>query len=455
MSEQSHDSEDDLYGDAPEAQRVGDGPATRPAPTKLENITGALSAPKTRKVVIATGAAVVLAGGLTAVMLFNAKGPQSAQLPVEVQGAQVGSAPRLSTNPNNALATSPQYNAMVDQVDRGRIDAARDSGRSVQPLAEATFRDLRPVDPLGPTELQSAAVPPLSPAQLAPQPVAYSQPQYQNAGTNDPAVQAMHQAARQSMAALLAARPRGTETFVVSAAPNASAIHSAAARSQPSAAAGTTAERQQGAAAASPTYTLISAGTVLSARLDTSVNTDLPGDFIATLVTGPYAGAKLVGTSQRHAELATLVFRSLTLPDRGVTIPITASGIDAYSLEAGTATDVDRKLIAKYALKPLAAGVAAIGEAVKNAGTTVIVAGTTTVEQSEPMTNKRAGQIVAGAAAQQVASDANALNTTPTVRVAAGSIVGVQFTADVLYRPNQVQAPLGAAAAASPSPIGR
>ena len=35
---------------------------------------------------------------------------------------------------------------------------------------------------------------------------------------------------------------------------------------------------------------------IYAAKLDTGVNTDISGDFIGTIVTGPYTGAKVVGS---------------------------------------------------------------------------------------------------------------------------------------------------------------
>jgi intracellular multiplication protein IcmE len=191
-------------------------------------------------------------------------------------------------------------------------------------------------------------------------------------------------------------------------------------------------------AAATPTQlTLLGAGAIESARMDTGLNTDIGGDFGATVVTGKYAGAKLVGTYSRKGELAVGQVRLMAFPNQGVSVPVNAVILDPETAEGGTASDVDRKLFVKYGIKPLAAGFAAVADYLKNSGTTVVVDGQTVTSTQPELTNKRAGQIVVGSAAQQVSSDANALDTTPTVRVRRNTIVGVFFTQDVVYTPKQ------------------
>lgn len=427
----STENDDELYEDGEAAQRVGDGPAQRPQPTKLDNLTGLTRGPKTGKVLLVTAVALTLVVALIAVLVGGRN--NAAQLPPEVQGANVGTPPSLKAQGSEALAQSQQYNEMVDQVERERAAAARESGLSSQPLADSIAKDLVPNKPVEPE---------VSPQPVT-QPVAYQQAQPQGDGNaNDPAYQQMMTNAQQAMSTMLAPRPRGMQTFT---------LYNPQVQGQGGQQAGTGAGvpggqggqagqsgAGQGADSTQPTqFTLISAGTIESARLETGVNTDSIGSFVATLVTGKYAGARLIGSVQRSNEVAVMQVRAMSLPGQGITVPASAEVIDAHSRENGTATDVDRKLFAKYIVKPLAAGVSAVGQAVANSGTSVTVNGATTVESQPEVDSKKASQIAAGAAAEQVNSDASAINTTPTVRVAPGAIVGVVFTSDVLYTPKR------------------
>lgn len=454
----SNDINDDLYEDE-EAPYERDPKPAKSAPTKSENIAAVVQGPKTGKVIAVTVGAVAIVGGLVAVSLNGRSAVQAPQLPTSVQGANVGSPPALTETPNTALANSDQYNSMVDHVNRERAESAKAQGISSQPLAEATLRSLTPTadgsqqmpspGQVPPPQLQGGG--PLPGAPTMPQPgvqsgyqqVAYQQQQYQQPGYQDPQIQAQMQRAQDAIRELTTSRPRSMQTFQFAeqsqAGQGAGQNITAGAVVQAGGGQGAVAG-QAPSGSPSPqaqSYTLLRAGTVESVKLITGINTDSGSDFVAELVTGPLAGSRLVGSYKRDNELASLQFRSLSLPSQmgAATIPIQASGLDAYSSEPGTATSVDRKTFTKYALKPLAAGLAAVGDAIKQGGTTVIVNGTSTVSQTEPISSKKAGQIAVGAAAQQLSTDANALDTTPTVRVAKDTILGVQFIADVIYTP--------------------
>lgn len=427
----------DLY-DAPQP----DAPVPSPsAPTRAENISAVARGPKSGKVIAVTIGAVVLVAGLL-VVAFTSKKGSSAPLPATISGASVGDAPPLREQATPGLAGSAQYNEMVDQVNQARAAEAARTGASVQPLADSVARTL--VESRTPAEqerLNRANAEAAAAAAAAGRPVTESVRQYPAAGEAQGA-QAYNNGqdpmilnAQKAIDALLMPRERGMQTFDVSAPVRVAQAGAAGATSGSAAGPATTAGGAPVVTTAAASHTLIAAGSLEAARMDSAINTDLQGDFIATLVTGPYAGAKLVGTSQRAGDLASMRFVAMSLTGKGVTVPVSAVALDAASLEAGTATDVDRKLFVKYGVKPLMAGLAAVGQAVLNTGTSVTVDGATVVSTQPTLDGKQTGAIIAGAAAQQLTQDAGALNTTPTVRVAPGTVVGVMFVADVIYTP--------------------
>lgn len=432
----SNDQQEELY-DEDSPQHVENGPVNPAAPTKMENISAVVNGAKTGKVMLVTGGAVVLVIALAAVALTSTK--KKVQLPEAVSGVSVGQTPPLRDQTNKDLVESAQYTAMVAQVNAGRASDAARNGTSVQPLADGTARtlvafktpaeeerDAKIASDLAASKASAAALE----AQMA-RPTGQVQPgQMQQPQQVDPAYAAMLNNANQAMGELLTPRARGTQSFDVSAAPKIILASTTAVGTQ---AGGVTSASALASAAAAKGKTLISAGTVVAAKMDTAVNTDIGGDFVATLVTGPWAGAKLIGTSARVGEVASLQFKVMSLPGDGVSMPVTAVALDSASLEAGTATDVDRKLLVKYAIKPLVAGVAAVGQALLAAGTAVAVNGTAVVTTKPAITGEQARNIVIGSGAQQISTDTNALNTTPTVRVAPGTVIGVMFTADVVY----------------------
>lgn len=449
---------DDLYGDGESAQRVGNGPETRGPASKMENVSSVMRNPKSSKVVVATVGAIVVVGGLLVVAISSRNAPQQTATPPGLSGANVGAAPTtLGDDPNKNLADSKQYQDMVAATGRDRAQAARDAGQSTQPLA-ATVEQALTKAPT-PAEVAASAAQAeqarqqqaaLAAAQAAAQPQ-QGQGGYAGAHSQDQAYQQMQQNAQQAIAQLMAPRARGSQSFAmvdtnasqaaaqaqaqgqlpVQAVP--SVIRTAAAA--PAAVAATPPTVGASSAGYSDQVTLISAGLIESARIDTAVNTDVGGEFGATLLTGKYAGAKLIGTVQRKGELAQMSLRTMSLPGQGVSMSAAGVILDAQTAETGTATDVDRKLFVKYGVKPLAAGFTAVADYLRNSGTTVVVNGETVTSTQPELTGKKTAQIVGGAAAQQVNSDANALDTTPTVRVARGAVVGVFFTQDVVYSP--------------------
>ena len=428
----SNEREDNLYDEEVPAQHVGNGPTTGSAPTKMENISAVMKGAKTGKVMIVTGAGVVLVIALLFVAFSSSK--KKVALPEAVSGVSVGQTPQLRDQVNKDLVESGQYKAMVDQVNAGRAAEAAKNGSSVQPLADGTARSL--VEFKTPLELErdskaasdaeaaKAAAAALATAQAARSPQVQPGQQNQGQPAADPVYANMIANANAAMVELLTPRAHGMQSFDVSA----PKVVVASAVTAAGGAALTAAVVPRG-------KTLIQAGTVVAAKMDTAVNTDIAGDFVATLLTGPWAGAKLVGTSTRAGEVASLQFKIMSLPTDGVSMAVSAVALDPDTLEAGAATDVDRKLIVKYAVKPLVAGIAAVGQALLSAGTSVAVNGTEVVSTRPAITPGQARNIVIGSGAQALNADAGALNTTPTVRVAPGTVIGVMFTADVVYTP--------------------
>lgn len=466
-----NNAEEDLYGDVDDVQRVGNAPAGSSPPSKMENVAALGKNQKTSRVIVATIGAVAVVGAIAVVGIMSRNKNAAPPLPAELSGAAVGPAPQgYSEDRSAALGGSKQYQDIVVAAGKDRLNEAQQSGVSSQPLAVTVESALSPT--LTPAEQAASAAATaqqvaveqasvraraeLQEAQQRQQVQQATQPQYQQADNGsanqqpDPAYVAMLTNAQTAMSALLT--PRGRGAMVVSL--NDTAVPSGNIQqvglqtggrgvlpgSVPAAAQGQIQGPVQAGGGAPPDatqYTLIAAGEILSARIDTGMNTDVGGDFGATLLTGRYAGAKLIGTFQRAGELAAGTIRMISMPGQGVSIPATAIVLDAETGESGTATDVDRKLLVKYGIKPLAAGFAAVAQYLTSSGSTVVVNGETVTSTKPELTGKRAGQLIAGSAAQQVNVDANALDTTPTVRVKRGAIVGIFFTQDVLYTPKR------------------
>ncbi|MFK4705808.1 hypothetical protein ABIC83_002647 [Roseateles asaccharophilus] len=443
-------SEQELYDDEGGAelpQQVGNGPSGKQPPGKMENVTALTQNPRTRRVVIATVAAVAIVGAITIISIVSKNRQTAPAPPAALTGVSVGQAPSsLDDKQNAALAQSREYQEIMAKSGAQRASEAAQNGQSTQPLAATVEAALQPNQTPAEREeaeakarKEKAEADAVATAQRQAMELAQRQGAVQQAGNvqvaqqPDPAQQQMMQTAAQAIQALAANRGRGAAVYAMSDSTQAPVATQVSAGGYTRV--GATSQQVSAQQAAPPQLTLIGAGSIEAARIDTGVNTDVGGDFGATLLTGRYAGAKIIGTVQRRGETAAMTCRTIAFPDQGVSIPATCSILDAETGEGGTASDVDRKLLVKYGIKPIAAGFAAVADYLKNSGTTVVVNGQTTVTSSPELTGKKAAQIVGGSAAQQVNTDANALDTTPTVRVRRNTVVGVFFTQDVIYTP--------------------
>lgn len=405
--------ENDLYGDET-PQRVDVPPVVESKPSAMQNIMALRNKPEARRGMILAGVGVVVAIALVLIATQRLNNPPKPKLPPEISGVNVGAVPgTLNPDTQGGAGNTQQFQNMVQGVTQERVDQAQRDGTSVQPLAITVERDLR-------------ATPQAAPTQPAP---AYPQQAYQAPGVQDPAYASMIANARLAVASLVRQREYGSAVYdgdskASKAEPQATQVGQKAGQIQPAA-----------TAAASQSVTMITAGSIESARMDTALNSDVGGESVATIVTGRYAGARLIGTATRVGDLLKPQFTVMSMPGTGVSVPISALGLDAKTLENGTATDVDRKLFVKYGVQPVAAALSALGAAIAQGGGTTVINGNTAVTSTPEVTGSRATGIAVGAAAQTFTKDIGALNTEPTVRVAPGSIIGVLFTKDVIYTP--------------------
>ena len=383
---------------------------------------------------------LVIIGGIVAVVAVVAYGTfmrtrsVSEQIPEEVKGVQALPTPGQAQVGETALASSPLYAGVMKDVNEERLNEAEQQGRSGLPLADT----LSPVAASQPTTGASAPAQQQTPVAInqadyqrwQQQQVQEAQMRQQQMNEYMKSIQAFMKDRREAWAPTGSSEivVYGEERSTVAAAKPAGAGMMNVADTAPRAA--STDQSQQGAP-----VTLIPAGTMVSAVTFNRINTDLIAPVVATIVSGKYAGSNLIGLPTRVGEVAKVDFKSISIPGAGTSLPVQAISLDAQTLEAGVATSVDRKLLAKYLLRPLAGAAAAVGEVAKNAGSTTInVSGATSTTNAE-LDDRRVRQIMLGAVGEQAAADLSADSLDPTVRVADKTVIGVLFTADVIYTP--------------------
>ncbi len=178
--------------------------------------------------------------------------------------------------------------------------------------------------------------------------------------------------------------------------------------------------------------TLIPSGTIFSAVLDTEVVSSDNGPILATIVAGPYKGAKMIGNSRLVDEKVALQFNSLSF--KGATVAVNAFAVDQSSARVGLADEVETHWFRKYGLVFLSSFVGGYGEAAaQNASVTSNTSTGSTVVQQAPLSSKDRALVAAGKSgttlAQQLSQEASKVQTTVTVHQ--GSPVGILFVGDV------------------------
>ena len=204
---------------------------------------------------------------------------------------------------------------------------------------------------------------------------------------------------------------------------------------QPEEAGSSGASSQLGAATtASSSEPLARAGDVVLAATIITNDSETPGPVVAEIRRGPLEGARLIGGFQANQNNTHLIvqFNSAVLPD-GTQIPVSAYAVDAREKSLAVRTDLDRRLLARYAPRVAAAFVTGLGEALSDTGSTLVdlgggVAGITrpqaTFEQGVYQGLAEVGNDLADEFVQSAPKG-------PLISLRSRQIIGVLFTSNV------------------------
>ena len=178
---------------------------------------------------------------------------------------------------------------------------------------------------------------------------------------------------------------------------------------------------------------LLPAGAIEYGQLLIEANSDVTGPIVAMIVSGPFAGSRVLGSFQTSEELLVLQFNTL-VNKKGVSIPITAYALDPNTTLTGMATDVDHRYWERIILPAAAEFVTGMAEAYADRqGQTTVVTGDTVVQDQPPLDVQE--QVAKGIqnAGDKVGEilDQEGQNTKPLVRVRAGTPMGILFLAAV------------------------
>ncbi len=191
----------------------------------------------------------------------------------------------------------------------------------------------------------------------------------------------------------------------------------------------------------------IKAGSILFGVIDTALDSDSPGTpVLATIVTGPYRGARLMGGFTATKQALAVQFNLMTLPNGASGIPINAWAIDAKTANNAVATNVDNHYLLRYGMLFASAFLQGFGNAYQNytycnpgaqncsvintSGNSNLPSNSVTAQTAAYQGLGQLGTSLSQAAAQQ-------FNTPPTITVDQGTGIGVLFMSDVRIPVNQ------------------
>lgn len=178
---------------------------------------------------------------------------------------------------------------------------------------------------------------------------------------------------------------------------------------------------------------LIPAGDINYAQLLTEANSDVPGPVLAQLVSGPLAGARLLGQFATKDEYLVLSFNSIIID--GINQSISAVAIDPSTTLPGVASEVDRRYWKRVLLPAAAKFIEGVGSAIaQDSETTVTVSGDTVIEETKALDFKQELGRGVEEGVSEIADfmEDEADGTRVLVRVARGTALGILFTQPVL-----------------------
>ena len=194
------------------------------------------------------------------------------------------------------------------------------------------------------------------------------------------------------------------------------------------------------------------AGSVWFAVLDTSINSDEQTPIMASIISGPLKGGKLIGQFSRVDQKLLINFKTLNDTSLPNTIPVNMVAIDPDTARTAIAGDVNNHYLLRYGSLFASSFLSGFASAVAQSGSTSTggVFGTTTVY--EQLNTTQQVMIGLGNVGTQYASQMGTnFSTPPTVKVPAGTGIGLLLMGDLTMSASNATQPASATASAQTS----
>lgn len=187
---------------------------------------------------------------------------------------------------------------------------------------------------------------------------------------------------------------------------------------------------------------LYKAGDIIFAVLNTTINSDYPGPILATVVSGPLKGSKLIGAVSQGPTLdgtegpesVMLKFTQINVPGKPTTGTMSSVAIDPDTAYTVMADDVDHHYLLRYGTLFASSFLEGVGDAVQQSGsttTTDVFGGSTTVNGNLSVGDEIiVGLGKVGSTMGEQMEDY--FNRPPTVYVYAGTSMGILLLSDLV-----------------------
>lgn len=184
---------------------------------------------------------------------------------------------------------------------------------------------------------------------------------------------------------------------------------------------------------------LIKSGDILFGTVTTSVNSDEPSPILATIVSGPLSGARIIGSFSlpSNAQKMIITFNTLSIPSQKKTISISAYAIDPNTGRTALSSSTNNHYLVRYGSLFASTFIQGLGNAFQSADTTISIGGNgtstnTTITNGQNRTLTQNAVIGLATLGQAWAQEARKGMSVPTtVQVYSGTPIGILFLQDV------------------------
>jgi len=190
-----------------------------------------------------------------------------------------------------------------------------------------------------------------------------------------------------------------------------------------------------GKAAAQAKGLVIKAGTITYAVLNTSINSDNTTPILATIVSGPLKGSKLIGSFVKtgmYSKQLAISFTQLNNPSFKTTLGISCVAIDPSTARTALSGQVNNHYLMRYGSLLASSFLQGVGTAYQGATSTIVTTAAGSAVSYTPPNTKQLVMVGLGQVGSKWGQQVSTFVNRPvTIKIASGTGVGILITADL------------------------